>query len=247
MRIRGKNPALRFIEQDAYGYDDSMSATYAGVATKTGVLLGIIAVIALYSSYTFSFSQSMGMIITGLIVAPIVAIIAVIITHRRPEIAIFTTIIYAIAEGLFLGLISTFFAYQFGGEIVQMALLGTFGVLAGMLFLYSTGIIRVGPFFRRLMFSMLIGLLFSGLILFVLAITGVARESFYDFYVAIVVISVIVSSLFLLIDFDTITNYVDGGAPKELEWALSLGLVVTIVWIYIELLRLFAILANRRR
>ena len=69
----------------------------------------------------------------------------------------------------------------------------------------------------------------------------------YSFYVAIVLVSVVISSLYLLIDFDNVTRYVEAGAPKNMEWSLSLGLVVTIVWIYIELLRFLAIIANRRK
>ena len=124
-----------------------------------------------------------------------------------------------------------------------MALIGTFGVLAGMLFLYTTGIIRVGPFFKRALFSMMIGILLASVVLFILGLTG--SSAFEGFYIAVVLISVVVSSLYLLVDFDRITHYVQSNAPKEYEWSLSLGLVVTIVWVYIELLRLFAILASK--
>ena len=244
MRIRGENPVFRHAQYE-YGYDDANASTYGGVVTKTSYILGIIAIVAMYLAYTLNFND-LGIGVFGpLIGAPIIALIAVIITHRNPALGFITSTVYAIAEGVFLGFISALVAYAYGGELVQMALVGTFGVLAGMLFLYSTGIIKVGPFFRRLMFSILIGLLLSSVVLIILALTGAAV--FYDFYVAIVVISVIVSSLFLLIDFDRITHFVQSGAPKEFEWSMSLGLAVTLVWIYIELLRLLIILAGRRR
>lgn len=246
MRFRGENPVYKYADF-SQSYDDTASATYGGVTTKTSLLLGIVAIVALYMSYKLQVTGFTTSILVGLIFAPFAAFIAVIVTHRVPAIAMFTTIIYALCEGAFLGIVSALFAFYYGGEIIQMALMGTFGVLAGMLFLYATGIIRVGAFFRRLMFSMVLGLLFSGLILLVLVLFGVSMESFYSFYVMIVLISVVVSSLYLLIDFDNVTRYVEAGAPKNMEWSLALGLTVTIVWIYIELLRLLAIIANRRK
>jgi len=246
MRLRGQNPVYKYADY-SQSYDDAGSATYMGVTTKTSLLLGIIAITALFFSYRLEVTGFSTGLLGGLILAPIMALIAVIVTHRVPAIAFFTSIVYALCEGVFLGVVSALFAYFYGGEIIQMALMGTFGVLAGMLFLYSTGIIRVGAFFRRFMFSMLLGILFSGLILLVLTLVGVPLESFYSFYVAIVLVSVVISSLYLLIDFDNVTRYVEAGAPKNMEWSLSLGLVVTIVWIYIELLRFLAIIANRRK
>lgn len=244
MRFRGENPVFKTADF-GQAYDRTDQATYGGVTVKTTFLLGIIAVVAMYMAYTLEITTIGAGLIIGLIIAPIVAIIMVVMTNRMPQIAFITATIYALCEGVVLGIVSAIFAYAFGGEIIQMALLATFGVLAGMLFLYSTGIVRVGAFFRRLMFSMLIGLLFSGLALFILAIAGVAMETFNTLYIVIVVVSVVVSSLYLLVDFDNITTYVEAGAPKNMEWSLSLGLVVTIVWLYIELLRLIAILSSR--
>ncbi len=247
MRFRGQNPVYKYGNYENT-YEDTNSATYGGVVTKSTYLLGLVAVIAMYFAYTLDFVNTgiTGNIIITIIIAPIIAIIAIIVTHRMPQIAIFTTTIYGLAEGIFIGFISALFASVYGGEIIQMALIGTFGVLGGMLFLYATGVIRVGAFFRKLMFSMLMGIVFSSLILLILMFTGVSFESFYSLYVGIVIISVVISSLYLLIDFDNITRYVQAGAPKQTEWSLALGLVVTIIWLYIELLRLLAIISNRK-
>lgn len=245
MRFRGENPVYKYGQYDQ-SYSDVDSATYGGVVTKTAVLLGIIAVTALYFANQLVITDIGANIIVPMIVAPIVAIIAVIMTHRMPQIAFATSIVYGICEGVFLGFISAIYAFAFGGEVVQIALVGTFGVLAGMLFLYSAGLIRVGNFFRKLLFSALIGLIFVSLIMVVLSLTSlISFEGFYSMYIGIVVISVIISSLYLLVDFDNITRYVEANAPKEAEWGLALGLVVTIVWLYIELLRLIAIIASR--
>ncbi|MCK5761949.1 MAG: Bax inhibitor-1/YccA family protein [Candidatus Izimaplasma sp.] len=246
MRFRGQNPVYsRMGEMDS---ESEYSATYGGVTRKTGLLLAIIAVVALYFGSTLNFGENMGISMVTIIAAPIIAIISLIFAHRNVELAWMFSLIYATMEGVFLGFISALFVYLYGTEIVQMALLATFGVLAGMLFLYSTGLIRVGNYFKRAMFSMVIGLLFASVILMVLfMLGGLSTTAGYGLYVGIVVLSVIISSLYLLIDFDNITNMVEAGAGKEYEWMLSLGLVVTIVWLYIELLRLIAIISGRRK
>jgi uncharacterized YccA/Bax inhibitor family protein len=244
MRFRGANPVYSRAQYDR-AYSDADTASYSGVAAKTSILLGIITVIALYMSVRLDFATSGTLIITGMIIAPIIAFIMVIVTHRRPEIAPFTTVIYAVMEGMFLGLISTLVAAYAGGEVVQMALLGTFGVLAGMLFLYTTGIIRVGAFFRRLMLSMLIGLVVTSLLVLILALLGQTWVYSSTLYFGFSLISVVLSSLYLLIDFDNINQFVEAGVDKRSEWSLALGLVVTIVWLYVELLRLILILTSR--
>ena len=245
MRFRGANPVYSRMEY-AESYGDS--ATYTGVTQKSGLLLAIIAVIALYFGASLNFEAGIGLAIITVIISPIIAIISVIVAHRKTELAWIFSLIYATAEGIFLGFISALFAHYYGTEVVTMALLATFGVLSGMLFLYSTGIIRVGEYFRRVMFSMLIGLVFASLILMVMFMFGgIDTQGGYSFYVGIVVLSVIVSSLYLLVDFDNITKIVEAGAGKEYEWMLALGLVVTIVWLYIELLRLIVIITGRRK
>jgi len=245
MRFRGANPVYSRMG-DIYSESDN-TATYFGVTQKTGLLLAIITVIALYFGSNISFDTSIGMLIGTIIVALIIAFFSIIMAHKMVGLAWLFSLVYATMEGVFLGFISALFMSLFGTDIVITALLATFGVLAGMLFLYSTGLIRVGNLFRRFMFSMLIGLLFSGIILIIMfRLGGLSTQTGYSLYFGIVVISVIISSLYLLIDFDNITNLLDAGAGKEYEWILSLGLVVTIVWLYIELLRFLAIVSRKK-
>lgn len=248
MRLRKSNPVYKYADRGGYYSDSSTSsATVSGVALKTLYLLVIIALFALISAFRVDVeSFTMTNMIAVLIVAPIIAIIAVIFTHRKPQIGFVTTFVYAVAEGTFIGFISALYTFLYGNDIVTTALLGTFGVLAGMLFLFSTGLFKVTSFFRKLLMSALFGLIIASLLIFALSFTGLSYATFSGLYFGIVLLSVIVSSLFLLYDFDTISNYVSAGAPKSTEWSLSLGLVVTIVWLYLELLRLVAILAGRR-
>jgi uncharacterized YccA/Bax inhibitor family protein len=245
MRFRGQNPVYSRAE---YGGYSEVSATYAGVTLKTAFLLTIIASIALYFGSSLDFETNItGMIITAL-VSPIVALIMVILAHRKVELAFVFSIIYAVFEGIFLGFISAIAASYAGSDAVLMALLATFGVLFGMLFLYGTGLIRVSAGFRRFLFSAIIGLLIASVFMIIMALTGLLdTHAGYSFYITIILFSVVISSLYLLVDFDNITNLVESGAGKEYEWSLSLGLVVTIVWLYIELLRLIVVISGRRK
>lgn len=245
MRFRGQNPVYSRVE---YSADSGLSATYSGVTVKTAFLLVIIASIALYFGSSLDFETNItGMIITAL-VSPIVALVMVILAHRKVELAFIFSIIYAVFEGIFLGFISAIAASYAGSDAVLMALLATFGVLFGMLFLYGTGIIRVSAGFRRFMFSAIIGLLIASFFMIIMALTGLLdTHAGYSFYITIILFSVVISSLYLLVDFDNISNLVESGAGKEYEWSLSLGLVVTIVWLYIELLRLIIVISGRRK
>lgn len=244
MRIRSSNPMFKYATYDNVSQE---TATYTGVVTKSAFILAIVALTALYTGSIFpSIITSMPTLLGILIGAPIIAIISVIIVHKNPALGALFSFLYAVCEGLFLGVISTIYALQFGGDIILSALTVTFGVVFAMLFLYRSGIIRVGPFFRRLMTSMLFGLIFSSLFLFIIVmISGGFTGVTFGLYTGIVVISVIIATFYLLIDFDNITQLVESGASKEYEWSLSLGLAVTIVWLYIEILRLLAILASR--
>ncbi len=246
MAFRSTNPVFRNVarnvETDGYATIND-EVTYTGVALKTlYLLLIIIGSSFLSASYVLTNPSSMNLI-GWVIILPIIGIILLILTNSFPTFAWLTASLYAVVEGAFLGVVSLFFAAAYGSGIVENALIGTFGVLFGMLLLYATGIIVVGDFFRRLMYSLLMGLVFTSFVLIIFAIFGGAISE--NLYFGIVLISVVVSSLYLLMDFDNVSNLVNMGAPKNYEWMLSLGLVVTIVWLYIELLRLLAIFARR--
>lgn len=245
MRLGSRNPIFRSARYDQV-YDDASSASYFGVVTKTSLLLAVMAFVAVSIGSTFEVTAIDAGTIGLLIGAPLIAFIAAIVTHAVPRIGVVTAFIYAIAEGAFLGVISAIYTFAYSDQIVQVALLATFGVMAAMLFLYSTGLVRVGQFFRRFMYSVLGGLILVSLIMLLVVLFGVGLEAFYSIYVAVVVISVIAASLFLLIDFDRITRYVEMGVGKSAEWSLSMGLITTLVWLYLDLLRLLAIITRRR-
>ena len=240
MRFRGANPV--YTRMNDFDLDYSDQVTYTGVTVKSFLLLIIVAVFAMFSGRTIIESGSFTGGIGFLIAAPIIGMVSLFIALRNPRLSMVFSIIYAIAEGTFLGVISAIYALTQGNDVVITAVFGTFGVLFGMLFLFNTGIIRVGSKFKKFLFSALIGLIVASLFMFVGSFFGLlSTTGGYSLYIGIAVLSTIIASLYLLSDFDDIKRMVESGAPKEYEWTLALGLIVTLVWLYIELLRLIAI------
>ena len=243
MRLRGENPIYSRMD---YSADWTEQATYKGVTAKTMLLL-IITTISAYSvALNFQEALSFPAMIGALIVAPIAAFVFVLLAHRNNQLAFIYSILYAIFEGAFLGVISLVVAYQAGTDAVLYALAGTFGSLFVMLILYVTRILRVGQGFRNFILTGL-GAVFFFIILGLIMWLVIGNAYFFStLYLAIVVFSLIISILFLLYDFNRVEEYVSGNAGKEHEWSLALGLITTIVWIYINILRLILILSRRR-
>ncbi len=251
MRYRTTNPLMRSMHsrQRSQSLTSDRPATYSGVVMKSALMLLIMLVIGAFSATTLI---ETGQVVGGwfaLIGAPILGIISVIVTMRSTRYAPLFSVIYAVAQGLFLGAIAGIYTISFGDHIVSTALIATAGVFAAMLFLYRSGIIRVGNMFRRVMISVLFGLVLANLVFFILAMVGalnIYSGPMSGIYLLVVVIGVVAASLFLLIDFDNISKFVQADADKDYEWMLSLSLVITIVWLFVEMLRLLAILSQRR-
>lgn len=236
MRIRGENPVYKRVQ---YDLDQTDAASYKGVAIKTALMLLITAFIALYiakeTAETFNGIQ----LLSALIGAPILAYIMVILAHRNQQLAWMYSILYALFEGMFLGVITLYVYSRVGFDGISYALLGTFGTILVMLFIHSTGLIKITRSFKSFLFTALFSLVFVSVLYFILTITGVLSGAMgVGIYLALVAVSVMLSAFFLLYDFDQISRHINGGAAKSSEWSLSLGLMVTIVWLYIDMLRI---------
>ena len=151
------------------------------------------------------------------------------------------TLAYAAVEGVFLGAVSEAFEQQSGG-IVMQAVIGTFGVFAGMLVVYKTGAIRVTPKFTRFMIGALVGvlvLMVFNLIGSMLGFDmGLRNGGPWAIVFSLVVIGVAAFSL--LLDFDMADEAIRRGAPAKFAWYIAFGLLVTVVWLYLEILRLLS-------
>ncbi len=165
----------------------------------------------------------------------------------KPQLAKFLAPVYAIAEGFAVGAISK--AYEsFQSGIVIQAVGATLGVFVVMLVLYRTGIIRVTEKFRRVVVFATLGVMAFYLVSFVLNIAGVDLEFFDKPNALGIAFSIgvsVLAALNLALRFDFIEKGVKMGLSKDFEWYAAFGLLVTIVWLYLELLRLLSKLQNR--
>ena len=231
MRMGSSNPVFR--QANAYTYVSDKPVTYTNVAIKTIILITVAALSA-YLTITNIAAESFSW---GYIIgAMIVAFISVIIGSRSIRLAPIFGVIYAAAEGMILGVISLLYASYYEG-IVPTALGTTFIVFIVMLLLFSTNIIKVNQKFA----SFLVVALISVIIMSLLSIFFNLGSLYY----VVVFISAGLSAFFLLWDFQRIKDFVDSGADQKVGWVLSLGLMVTVVWIYVEMLRLLAITSRR--
>ncbi len=239
--MRTSNPVFRTLEKrDTYAVDQS--ASYQGIIIKTSLLLAI----AVISGYLAMTLLPVEMLLPLVFTAAITAFIAVLISQFVPRLAMPFGIIYAASEGVLLGTITTIFEASYPG-IAMTAIIATLAIFAVMLFLYSSRVIRVTSMFRRIMTSILLGFLVFFIIFGILSLFTNFVPMSNGLAIGISAIMIVFGALMLTLDFDNAARIVDSQADKVYEWVVSIGLMVTLVWIYIELLRLFFLLASRNR
>jgi uncharacterized YccA/Bax inhibitor family protein len=152
----------------------------------------------------------------------------------------FTALLYSAFEGVLLGAISHVFEQRYPGIVVQ-AVAGTVMVAAGMLFVYKIGAIRVTPKLTRVVVGATIGvfgLMVVNLIAYLFTSDGLGLRSGGPFAVIFSLICIVIAAFNLVLDFDMIERGIRQGAPQKFAWYAAFGLTVTLVWLYIEILRL---------
>mgnify|MGYP001550907939 CR=1 FL=1 len=244
--MRTSNPVFASIERSAT-YSDAMSASYAGITLKTFILFAV-AVLSGYISLTYIPIENY---ITVLILSAVVAFIAVLVGSRSVNLAMPAAFVYAAAEGVVLGMF-TLLAEAYAPGAATAAIVATAAIFFVMLFLYSSRIIRVTTRFRKIMYSILFGILFffiiSGLIQLLTGYSIMMTDgSFNNISILVTGFMIIYGAFLLTLDFDRAESIVSSGADKRYEWIVSIGLMVTIIWLYIEILRLLIILSSRNR
>lgn len=213
--------------------------TVSGAVNKT-FLLGSIMLAAAAVSFTFTNPiLTWGGAIGGLIV--------VFLTARKVEKAATYAPIYAVLEGLFIGGITAMYAAAFSGIVLQAVTL-TFAVFFAMLAIYKSGLIKVTKSFRTGIVMATGGIFIFYLASFVLSLFGVNLPFLHQATPLTLIISLgilAIAALNLLLDFDLFEKGEEYGAPIHMEWFAAMGLLITLVWIYVEILRILAIFTNR--
>jgi uncharacterized YccA/Bax inhibitor family protein len=227
--------------------------TLSGTVNKIFILLLLVTAGAVYTwrlafhaISTDSLTASRA-ILPWMIGGGIGGFIVALITIFRRNTAPVTAPIYAVLEGLFLGGISAFLEYQYKG-IVMNAVALTFGILFALLIAYRSGLIKPTENFKLGVFAATGGVMVLYLVSFLLNLFGVPIGYLHNsslLSIGISLVIVIIASLNLVLDFDFIEQGAASSAPKFMEWYAAFGLIVTMVWLYLEILRLLSKLASR--
>lgn len=243
------NPAFdpsRFAARPAV---DRATMTVAGTAGKalifTAVLIG--AAVAGWSSVT----PDPG----GAVVWPgwtwwvgLAAFVVAMITVTRPQSAALTGLVYAVLEGGILGAVSAIYEVRFDGIVVEAVIL-TISVLFATLILYLIGVVKGSNRLARGVTVAMGGLVLLYLFGWIMSLFGVdaafwARPSSFGIFFSVVIVGL--AALNLVLDFDMIERFSAEGAPKQMEWYAAFGLILTLVWLYLEVIRLIALSRARQ-
>lgn len=245
--------------------------TIAGTVTKTSLLLTMCvatAMVAWNLSVPEIVSVPEGTAVIAGKFSPmlftaggaIVGLVFALICSFAPKTAPVTAPAYALSEGFFVGGISTLYATRYAtadgmlntGLVLNAGVL-TFGILGGLLAGYGFGIIRPGPVFKKIVITATLGLCLYTILALVLGMTGLmpSMMEIYNpsngglFSIGFSLFVVALASSNLVLDFDFIEQGARNQAPKHMEWYGGFGLLVTLVWLYVEILRLLAKIQSR--
>lgn len=218
--------------------------TLDDVIAKTATVLGVgllAAVGTIYLQRSGIFPNVYGLLVPAMIVALVVSLIVIFKRSSNPALIL----TYAVAEGVLLGAITGIFESFDGMQGIGLqALAATFGVFVGMLVIYKTGAIRVTPKFTKMIVASLLGvvalLLVNMLASFFGYDMGLRNGSGLSIVISLVII--VIAALSFLLDFDQIEKAIKAGVPANTAWYYAFGLMITLVWLYLEILRLLSYL-----
>jgi uncharacterized YccA/Bax inhibitor family protein len=232
--------------QPSAGPVQTRRLTIDDVVMKTAGLFAIVLVMA-YVGWQLTPSYGIGLVLGGIAVT---LVLGLVIAFKK-TISVPLIVGYAVVEGLFVGAISRFYNAFFPLEpgqtavqgIVPQAVFATLCVFAGMLLAYKTGLIRVTAKFRRIVTMAVIGYAIFALVN--LAYAWIGNHPFGiggtgPLGVGISLFAIGLASAMLAVDFDSIDRAIAAGAPEKYSWLLAHGLIVTLVWLYLEILRLLS-------
>ncbi|MBN2596662.1 Bax inhibitor-1/YccA family protein [Labilibaculum sp.] len=247
---KSSNPVLSekiFYASRNGSYSESETMTVNGTVNKVGLLLFFLVAAASYTWGLFNDSMDSSVVLPWLIGGAIGGLILAVVTAFKPVWSPYTAPFYALAEGLMLGGLSAMMNSAYPGIVVQAVGL-TFATLFAMLFAYKTGFIKVTEKFKTGVIAATGGIFIFYMLNWILGMFGFGLNIANDsglLSIGISLFIVVIAALNLVLDFDFIEKGAQSGAPKYMEWYGAFGLMVTLVWLYVELLRLLSKLAKR--
>ncbi|WP_430331466.1 Bax inhibitor-1/YccA family protein [Rhodococcus sp. ACT016] len=224
--------------------------TIDDVVTKTAITLGVLTISAIISFFLTNDNPSLAapfVIVGGLVGFVLVMVASFGRKMDNPAIVL----AYAACEGVFLGALSFLMTFQIQGVdasvLIGQAVLGTFGVFFGMLVVYKTGAIRVTPRLTRMIIGGLIGvmvLMIGNLVASFFTDGGFGLRDGGTMAIIFSLVCIALAAFSFLLDFDAADELIRAQAPEKAAWGVALGLTVTLVWLYVEILRLLSYLNN---
>lgn len=250
MNRGGTNPVFNRVQRETESVQ-GYGASYKGIIFKTVFLLLVTIASGIGSLFLAAFSPTVYMVIFA--ISGILGFVSVMVASFSTRLAPAFSVVYAVCEGVILGIITLLYAASFPEtNIVGLAVLITIGVFIGMLVLYSTKLIVASTRFRRVMYGISFSILAVFLVVGIASIFGggvIWFTLFGDVNSPIVLflalLLVFYGAFMLVINFDNANMLVSQGVDKKYEWVVSLGLIVSILYIYVQVLRLLAILLLR--
>jgi uncharacterized YccA/Bax inhibitor family protein len=246
--MRTSNPVLKESTFRVDGIATGEPMTISGTVNKTGILLICTIATAIWTWNAFFHSRNAETVTPFILIGGIGGFIVAMVTVFKKEWAPITAPIYALLEGLLLGSISAMFELRFPGIAIQAVAL-TFGTFIVLLLAYRSGLIRATENFKLGVVAATGGIALLYLAMFVLGFFGIrftTINSSSPIGIAFSLFVVIVAALNLVLDFDFIENGARARAPKYMEWYAAFGLMVTLIWLYLEILRLLAKSRSRK-
>lgn len=250
--MRSGNPALKdstFLDLNSgtvvRGAGTAM--TLNGTVNKTALLLVLALAGALYTWNLFYASGGGANLMPYILVGGLGGFVVALVTIFKKTWAPVTAPLYAGLQGLFIGAVSAMFEMKFPGIVMQAVGL-TFGTLAAMLMAYRSGLIKATENFKLGVVAATGGIVILYLVNIAMGFFGTSMPFIHDsgwMGIAFSGFVVVIAALNLVLDFDFIENGIEQGAPKFMEWYAAFGLVVTLVWLYLEILRLLSKLQSR--
>lgn len=214
---------------------DRRPMTIDDVVTKTGITLGVLAVTGALTWASGAYALAFPAALVGFVLALVISF-----TQRANPALVLS---YAAAEGVFLGGVSGLFNDRFSGIVIQ-AVVGTAGVFGGMLVVYRTGAIRVTPKLTRWIVGAMIGVFALMLVNLLAAIIGggdgFGLRSPTPLGIVFSLVCIGIAAFSFLLDFDMADQAIRAGVPAKFAWYIAFGLTVTLVWLYLEILRLLS-------
>lgn len=244
------NPTLSekaFKQTEYIDYTNSM--TVRGTLNKFGFMFLMVLGTAYYSWKEYANGGNVQPLIwTGALGGLVVALVIMFKKEWSPYLAP----LYALLEGLFLGAVSAYYNDAFATKapnIIMNAVGLTFGTVISMYFLYSFKVIQATQRFKAVLVTATAGIAVFYLVALVLRMFGIQMAFLHEgttFGIGFSLVVVAIAALNLILDFDMIERGTEAGAPKYMEWYGAFGLMVTIVWLYLEILRLLSKLSSRK-